>query len=118
MMNSLVKPRALVVDDSLTVRMDLQGALHGAGFHVTVCESKASALQALQTQTFVVAILDVILPDGDGVELLGEIKTKPLWSRMPVILLSTEGEVQDRIRGMSTGADEYVGKPYDTFYIV
>lgn len=117
-MNTTTKPRALVVDDSLTVRMDLQGALHGAGFDVIACDSRASALQALQTQTFAVAILDVILPDGDGIELLGAIKANPMWSRIPVILLSTEGEVRNRIRGMSIGADEYVGKPYDTFYLV
>jgi DNA-binding response OmpR family regulator len=117
-MNANSKPHVLVVDDSLTVRMDLQGALQGAGFQVTTCATKGAAREALQAHSFVVAILDVVLPDGDGVELLGEIKANAAWSRTAVILLSSESEVRDRIRGMATGADEYVGKPYDTLYVV
>lgn len=117
-MNANNKPHVLVVDDSLTVRMDLQSALQGAGLQVTICATKNAALEALQAHTFAVVILDVLLPDGDGVELLSKIRANPAWSRTAVILLSTQSEVEDRIRGMATGADEYVGKPYDTLYVV
>ncbi len=65
-----------------------------------------------------VIILDVLLPDGDGIELLREVRTSPRVSNAAVVMLSTEAEVRDRIRGLRTGADEYVGKPYDTGYVV
>ncbi len=107
----------LIVDDSLTVRMDLAEALEEAGFRALHCASLAEARVALAKEMPSLAILDVILPDGDGVELLREIRaTAPRSTR--VLMLSTESEVKDRIRGLQTGADDYVGKPYDLSYIV
>jgi DNA-binding response OmpR family regulator len=63
-------------------------------------------------------ILDILLPDGDGIELLKDIRAKPSTAGTAVMLLSTEAEVRDRVRGLKTGADEYVGKPYDVGYII
>ena len=63
-------------------------------------------------------ILDILLPDGDGIELLKEIRAIPSAADTAVMLLSTEAEVRDRVRGFTTGADEYVGKPYDANYLV
>lgn len=103
----------LVVDDSLTVRMHLQEALAGAGFDPVPCADLASARAALARADFALVILDVILPDGDGLELLAELRRSRRHRRTPVMLLSTAAEVQSRIRGLETGADEYVGKPYD-----
>jgi DNA-binding response OmpR family regulator len=108
----------LVVDDSLTVRMDLAEALGAAGLGVVACATAEEARSALSRERFAVAILDVLLPDGDGVDLLREIRSSPSTARMGVVLLSTEAEVRDRIRGLTTGADDYVGKPYETSYIV
>ncbi len=62
-------------------------------------------------------VLDVILPDVDGVDFLKEIRSSR-FAEIPVLLLSTEAEVKDRIRGLQMGADEYVGKPYDAAYVV
>src|SRR2546426_919307 len=78
----------------------------------------AMAREAIQKTTFSLILLDVLLPDGDGVEFLGEIKKSPSTASVPVMLLSTEAEVSDRIRGLKTGADEYIGKPYDAAYVV
>ncbi|HZA51090.1 MAG TPA: response regulator, partial [Myxococcaceae bacterium] len=64
----------LVVDDSLTVRMDLADALQAAGMRVTPVASVEEARRALSSRRFGLAILDVILPDGDGVQLLEEIR--------------------------------------------
>jgi DNA-binding response OmpR family regulator len=107
----------LVVDDSLTVRMNLAEALAAAGFDPRPCATVAEARGALARERFALVVLDVLLPDGDGIELLGEIRRSESAS-LPVMLLSTESEVRDRIRGMRTGADEYVGKPYDVAFIV
>jgi DNA-binding response OmpR family regulator len=113
-----MKPQVLVIDDSLTIRMDLRSALSAAGFLVTACETKTLGEKVLETRAFALVILDVLLPDGDGIDLLKQIRANPQFARMPVILLSTETEVKDRILGMTFGADEYIGKPYDTGYLI
>lgn len=112
-----MKPHVLVVDDSLTVRMDLRAVLNAAGFTVTACDTKAAAQKALRSRSYAVVILDVVLPDGSGIDLLREIRAGQDSVQLPVILLSTKAEVRSRIRGLTTGADEYVGKPYDSAYV-
>jgi len=111
-----MKPAILIVDDSLTVRMDLDEAFQGAGFATTLCGTIETARHALSRTPFSLMILDVLLPDGDGVDFLKEAKAGV--APIPIILLSTEAEVRDRIRGIKTGADDYVGKPYETSYIL
>ncbi|HZA15177.1 MAG TPA: response regulator, partial [Myxococcaceae bacterium] len=108
----------LVVDDSLTVRMDLADALQAAGMRVTPVSSLEDARRALSSRRFGLAILDVILPDGDGVQLLEEIRAGGTNADVPVMFLSSEAEVKDRVRGLARGANDYVGKPYDTEYVV
>jgi len=108
-----MKPWVLIVDDSLTVRMDLEEAFESIGFATNASETLAAARKALAERSFSLIILDVLLPDGDGIDLLREIKDASATAAVPVILLSSEAEVCDRVRGLNTGADEYVGKPYD-----
>jgi DNA-binding response OmpR family regulator len=113
-----VNESILIVDDSLTVRMDLAEAFEAAGFDSRPCSTVLEARKALAEGTVAIVILDVILPDGDGVELLKEIRASSDTSEVVVLMLSTETEVKDRLRGLRTGANEYVGKPYDTEYLV
>jgi DNA-binding response OmpR family regulator len=108
----------LIVDDSLTVRMDLSEAFLATGFKTLPCASLAEARAALKQRSVALAVLDVLLPDGDGVDFLAELKGDPATVSIPVLMLSTEAEVKDRVRGLKTGADEYVGKPYDDKYLV
>jgi two-component system NtrC family sensor kinase len=108
----------LIVDDSLTVRMDLAEAFEAASFRALPCATAAEARRALREEPVEIVILDVRLPDGDGVDLLGEIRASAGGAEMPILMLSSEADVKDRIRGLRTGADEYVGKPYDTDYVV
>ncbi len=109
---------ALIVDDSLTVRMDLKEAFEAAGFVTRLCASAAEAREAIEHGVFAVLVLDVLLPDADGVDLLAEVRRGVRAPGIPIMLLSTEAEVRDRIRGLETGADEYIGKPYDAAYVV
>jgi len=106
----------LIVDDSLTVRMDLAEAFEAAGFQAVPCASAAEARSAVKRSSVLLIILDVLLPDGDGIELLAEMRAAQ--PQAAILMLTTEAEVKDRIRGMQTGADDYVGKPYDTSYVV
>ena len=108
----------LIVDDSLTVRMDLADAFHAAGFSPIPCETAEEARAVLARTPVAVIILDVLLPDADGVELLAEIRGLPSIASAVVVMLSSEADVADRIRGLQTGADEYIGKPYDAGYLV
>src|SRR5688572_26415549 len=100
-----------IVDDSLTVRMDLADAFREAGFLAVLCSTVAEARAELSRAQASVFILDVLLPDGDGVDLLEEIRRSPSGASVVIVMLSSEAEVKDRIRGLQTGADEYVGKP-------
>jgi two-component system NtrC family sensor kinase len=108
----------LIVDDSLTVRMDLAEAFEAAGLRPVLCSSIREARNAFAAQAIDLVILDVLLPDGDGVELLKEIRANPATSDLPILMLSSEADVKDRIRGLKTGANDYVGKPYDAAFVV
>lgn len=108
----------LIVDDSLTVRMDLSEAFEAAGFRTLPCGTVAEALAVLAQTEVAVAVLDVLLPDGNGLDLLKELRASRSSSRAAVLMLSSEAEVKDRVHALSTGADEYVGKPYDTSYVI
>jgi DNA-binding response OmpR family regulator len=114
MMNAPV----LIVDDSLTVRMDLVEAFEAAGFSPRPCSTLAEARETLERNRVAVVVLDVLLPDGDGLDLLREIRAQGSSAGPPVLLLSTEAEVKDRILGLQSGANDYVGKPYDVTYVV
>jgi two-component system, NtrC family, sensor kinase len=108
----------LIVDDSLTVRMDLSDAFEAAGFQSLPCSSIREARDAIASRRVDLVVLDVVLPDGDGVELLEEIRARPATCELPILMLSSEAQVKDRIRGIKTGANDYVGKPYDTNYVI
>lgn len=108
----------VIVDDSLTVRMDLAEAFEDAGFAPILCATIAEARVALLRDDIGVVVLDVVLPDGDGVEYLRDIRGAATGASLPVIMLSTEAEVGARVRALKTGADEYVGKPYDRAYVI
>jgi len=113
-----VPPAVLIVDDSLTVRMDLSEAFEAAGFSTLLASTVAEARKILEQAPVSAVILDVILPDEDGIELLREIRAAQSSEAPFVLLLSTEADVRDRIRGIRVGADDYVGKPYDTSYVI
>ncbi|MCZ7646029.1 MAG: response regulator [Planctomycetota bacterium] len=113
-----MSPTVLIVDDSLTVRMDLDEAFREAGFGTSQCATLAAARDALGKTVFSLLVLDVLLPDGDGVDLLKELRQGPATAGLPVLMLTSETEVRDRVRGLSSGANEYVGKPYDTAHVL
>jgi two-component system NtrC family sensor kinase len=111
-------PLVLILDDSLTVRMDLVEAFTAAGWCTAACATAAQAWQFLAGQRVDAVVLDVLLPDGDGVDIVRILRADPATATLPVLMLSSEAQVKDRIRGLQTGADEYVGKPYDCAYLV
>ena len=103
--------RILVVEDDPLIADALRAglALGGASVDcVTTCED---ALTALATTEFAAVVLDIMLPDGSGVDLLRELRTG--GNRTPVLLLTARDEISDRVSGLDAGADDYLGKPFD-----
>ena len=99
----------LIVDDSLTVRMDLAEALEAAGYVALPRATLAEARAALADQPIALAILDVRLPDGDGLVFLEELRAQPAFAELPILMLSSEADVTDRVRGLKTGATSRSG---------
>lgn len=105
--------RALVVDDSATVRTQLAGIIERLGMQCDVAESAAAALQRLQasTQGYHVVFADVVMPEMDGYKLTREIKRHPEHKNTPVIILTSQSSPFDRARGALVGCDSYLTKP-------
>ncbi|KFX05322.1 chemotaxis protein CheY [Pectobacterium betavasculorum] len=103
-------PRVLVVDDHRKIREPLAVYLRRQGFDVRTAESAAGMWLLLKNQSFDVVILDVMLPDGDGMALCQQLSRR---ARTSVILLTARGDAEDRIRGLDLGADDYVVKPFE-----
>jgi two-component system, NtrC family, sensor kinase len=97
--------------------MDLAEAFQAAGLETLLAANAEQMRAVLAREQVGLVILDVVLPDADGIQLLTEIRATS-QAPPPILLLSTEAEVRDRIRGLETGADDYVGKPYDTGYVI
>ncbi len=104
--------RALVVDSSLTVRMDIGEALEAAGFVAVPCATLGAARQAFHDGECVLVVLEATLPDGDGLDFLASLKNAEATRAIPVLLLS------DDASGRAAMADARVGKPYDVAQLV
>jgi DNA-binding response OmpR family regulator len=113
-----MSPNVLIVEDSLTVRMNLQEALEQAAFEVRSVATLKEARAALAESSFALVILDILLPDGDGTDLLKQIRASTVLGELAVMLLTTESEARDRLKGMTLGASEYIGKPYDIDFVI
>lgn len=102
--------KVLVVDDEPSLRAGLELLLRGAGYEVATAGDAADAEQRLLGQEFDLVLLDVMLPDRPGTELLRDIRVRGL--RLPVILLTARAEEEDKIEGLDLGADDYLTKPF------
>ena len=101
-------PHILIADDNPEIREIIKILLTGEGFLVTEAKNGTTALEKIQKQNFDLIILDLMLPEVDGYELLEYIKP----TGTPVIFLTAKGAVEDRIRGLKAGADDYLTKPF------
>jgi DNA-binding response OmpR family regulator len=105
----MMRRRLLLVEDEEPISEPLAAALRREGFDVLVAETAAAGLEAFRTQAPDLVLLDVMLPDGDGRDVLREIRSS---SRTPVVMLTARGEETDRVLGLELGADDYVTKPF------
>jgi two-component system KDP operon response regulator KdpE len=101
-------PRVLVVDDEQQILRALRTSLRGAGYEVETADTAEGALAAAAMRPPEAVILDLVLPDGTGIDVARELRT---WSSAPVIVLSAVGEEREKIAALDAGADDYVTKP-------
>ncbi|MEQ7919620.1 response regulator transcription factor [Xanthomonas sp. WHRI 1810A] len=101
----------LLIDDDQELCELLSSWLTQEGFQVRACHDGQSARKALAEASPAVVVLDVMLPDGSGLELLKQLRTE--HPDLPVLMLSARGEPLDRILGLELGADDYLTKPCD-----
>jgi two-component system KDP operon response regulator KdpE len=103
------RARVLVCDDEPQILRALRVVLREAGFDVVPAATATEALDAASVRPPHAAILDLVLPDGDGIEVTRELRR---WSSMPIIVLSAIGEEDHKVRALQAGADDYVTKPF------
>ena len=101
--------RVLVVDDEPQIVRALKVVLREAGFEAVPAETAAQALDLAALSPPDAAIIDLVLPDGDGVEVTRRLRE---WSEMPIIVLSAVGEEEQKVRALEAGADDYITKPF------
>tara|TARA_Y100000591_G_scaffold214728_1_gene186408 strand:+ start:646 stop:1320 length:675 start_codon:yes stop_codon:yes gene_type:complete len=104
------KLHILVVDDDDRIRGLLKDYLSNNDYIVSTAENASQAKMKLEYIKFDIIILDVMMPGQDGYDLTKELKKK---IKVPIILLTAKGEVENRIKGLELGADDYIGKPFE-----
>lgn len=102
-------PMILLVEDDRSIALGLEYSLQQEGFAVTLCSGVAAALEALQAGGYVLAILDLTLPDGSGYDICRAIKQQ---GDLPVIFLTARDDEVNVVMGLDMGADDYITKPF------
>ena len=106
-------PRLLLIDDDARLTAMVGDYLSAAGYAVVSAGSLAAGRRHLQAESFDALVLDLMLPDGDGLELCSEVRASPRTRGLPLLMLTARGEALDRIVGLELGADDYLPKPFE-----
>lgn len=108
----------LIVEDEPDVVDLLRFHLRKAGFKVLVADSGPQGLDSVRSHLPDVVVLDIMLPGMSGLEVCRVIKSEPALAELPVLMLTAKGDVRDRVKGLETGADDYVTKPFSPKEVV
>jgi two-component system KDP operon response regulator KdpE len=103
--------RILVVDDEPQIVRGLKVVLRNAGYAVDAAASKQEALDAVSVRPPDAMVLDLVLPDGSGVEVVHDVRS---WGSLPIVVLSAVGDEREKVRALDAGADDYITKPFGT----
>ena len=101
----------LVVDDEPQIVRGLRVILRNAGYQVEAATTKQEALDAVAVRPPDAIVLDLVLPDGSGVDVCTQVRD---WSSLPILLLSAVGDEREKVRALDAGADDYITKPFGT----
>ena len=108
-----MNPHVLLIDDDARLTAMLGDYLRANGYAVGTAGSLAAGREQLQQQSWDALVLDLMLPDGDGLDLTRELRADSRWRRLPLLMLTARGEPLDRVVGLELGADDYLAKPFD-----
>lgn len=103
------KTRILIVDDELSILKYLRANLEAEGFEVIAAMDGVQALKRLETDLPDLAVLDIMMPEMDGLEVCRRLRE---WSQIPVIMLSARADESDKVKCLDLGADDYITKPF------
>ena len=106
-------PRLLLVDDDSRLASMVGDYLGRAGFEVETAGSLATGRDLLAANSYDALVLDLMLPDGDGLDLCREVRSSSKTRQLPLLMLTARGEPMDRIVGLELGADDYLPKPFE-----
>lgn len=110
------KPHVLVADDERSIRLMLETGLTLNGFRVTAVRSGREALAAAEAQDFDVVLSDIYMPEGDGFDLVAELRTADPC--IPIILMTAQGSVEAAVQAVAQGASDFIGKPFEVAEVV
>ncbi|PJA77504.1 MAG: hypothetical protein CO150_00475, partial [Nitrospirae bacterium CG_4_9_14_3_um_filter_53_35] len=105
--------KILVVDDDKAARKSIRSILEQEGYLVLEAEDGASGLQQVKTENPDLVLLDIVMPRVDGIKVCKSIKSNPDYKKIPILMTTSMGSKEDIIRGLKSGADDYIVKPYD-----
>jgi two-component system, OmpR family, response regulator RegX3 len=108
-------PLVLLVDDEEALRVSLAFTLRKEGYEVTTAPDGATGLRLMYEKPPDVVLLDLMLPGLDGMEICRRIRA---WSDVPILMLTAKDEVEDKVTGLRSGADDYITKPFSTRELV
>jgi len=107
------RQKILIVDDELDTLIPLKMALEAEDYQVVEASSGMEAIEKTRSHHPDILLLDLMMPGMDGAEVCKVLKEDPLTGHIPIIMLTAKGEIEDKIEGIETGADDYVTKPFD-----
>ena len=108
-----VTSHLLLIDDDTRLTDMMSGYLRHNGFEVDTAGSLAAGREHLKQGNYDALLLDLMLPDGDGLDFTRELRSQPRTRRLPLLMLTARGEPMDRIVGLEIGADDYLPKPFE-----
>ncbi len=107
------KPRILIVDDEPNIRELIADTLQAADYEILEASNGHEALSLSATEMPDLIILDVMMPDLDGLEVCRRLRRDALTNHIPVVMLTAKGVLDDKLKGIDSGADDYMTKPFD-----
>ena len=105
--------RLLLIDDDARLSAMVGDYLRGHGFEVDTAGTLSAGRGQLARGDYDALLLDLMLPDGDGLDLTRELRADARWRRLPLLMLTARGEAMDRVVGLELGADDYLPKPFE-----
>ncbi len=108
-----IRQKILIVDDELDTLVPLKRTLEAGDYQVIEASNGMEAIEKTRSEQPDLILLDLMMPGMDGIEVCKVLKEDPTTDDIPVIMLTAKGDIEDKIGGIETGADDYVTKPFD-----